>query len=346
MFVRFHRYSIVFLATGLGGGGFIACSAFEPDDAVAPEEAGADGGVRDDGGIDAARPRRPERIADQQTGVFDVIAVDGIVYWSTSETIFKADADGTIGVAAAAQREAQGLAAGNGHLYWANWFDANRSIMKLPLDGGVASPVVKGAPSPSRIALSGEQPFWNVVSLSLPQLPNAVRGAGPDGGAERTYASDTTGITFSGPAVAAGHVFWVERSEPARIMRAPIGGDAKPFATEQIAALELTADETDVYWTRTNPTGAVMRAPLEGGDPRMLVSGLGDLGKITQRGSTLFVHDRTTRRVLAIDKATGDVTTIAEDQVNGGGIFADDVFVYWTADGDGAGQGSVWKAPR
>jgi hypothetical protein len=122
---------------------------------------------------------------------------------------------------------------------------------------------------------------------------------------------------------------------------------APPYAP--YAPVGVVADATNVYWTEHGhgiaipPDGALMKRPLGGGAPEVLVAGLHGPGDLALDGDTLYWAN-TDGRIMKVNVAGGAPTVIATGQVDPLNVTLDATAVYWTnRGGDGAPEGAVLR---
>jgi hypothetical protein len=130
-----------------------------------------------------------------------------------------------------------------------------------------------------------------------------------------------------------------------------VAGDAADGAPPLAvyAPVGVAADSTHVYWTERGhgtaipPDGAVMKMPLTGGAPEVLVAGLHGPGDLALDGDTLYWAN-TDGRIMKVSIAGGPPTLLATGQVDPLNVTVDATAVYWTNRGGvGAPQGAVLR---
>jgi hypothetical protein len=128
-------------------------------------------------------------------------------------------------------------------------------------------------------------------------------------------------------------------------------GDAADGATvaAPYAPVGVVADATHVYWTERGhgiaipPDGALMKMPLAGGAPEVLVAGLHGPGDLALDGDTLYWAN-TDGRIMKVSVAGGSPTLLATGQVDPLNVTVDATAVYWTNRGGvGAPEGAVLR---
>lgn len=275
-----------------------------------------------------------------------LVVHDGVVYWSSKNDIRFASGDGkNQGVVATGQANPLGVAHAPGALVWTNWFDTTRAIVTAPLDGGLLTVLADDQSGADTLMRGADGSlYWTVNPLGPEHF---VRGSLADGGKVHTYASNDAGVSYRGPVAAAGTLYWVEDILVGRVMRAGLGGtSATALATGQGSPRSIAADETNVYWTTTNPSGAIVRAAHDGGTPEVLARSLPQLGQLVVDESTIYVLDVDGGRVLSVDKATGTVAVLAVDQERPNDIVVDEAFVYWIVRGESDDDGAILKVAK
>jgi hypothetical protein len=115
------------------------------------------------------------------------------------------------------------------------------------------------------------------------------------------------------------------------------------------APVGVVADATHVYWTEHGhgnaipPDGALMKMPLAGGPPEVLVAGLHGPGDLALDGDTIYWAN-TDGRIMKVSVAGGPPTLLASGQVDPLNVTVDATSVYWTNRGGiGAPQGAVLR---
>jgi hypothetical protein len=179
------------------------------------------------------------------------------------------------------------------------------------------------------------------------------------------YGASIGGTTGSGVVVAAGLWAWPPGGSPAAPLVGgamsdgadaaadfdPDGGagDAADSPPPLYAPVGVVADSTHVYWTERGhgsaipPDGAVMKMPLTGAAPEVLVAGLHGPGDLALDGDTLYWAN-TDGRIMKVSVAGGPPTLLASGQVDPLNVTVDAAAVYWTnRGGAGAPEGAVLR---
>jgi hypothetical protein len=226
------------------------------------------------------------------------------------------------------------------------------SIMKAPLaglpDGGLATTLASGLPSPVNIAVSPTAVFWTDVDVGIEQVPldGVANGGAPTvfnlDFAPTALASNPAGVIVAG-----------------RSSIAQLPADGSPpviLATGQAGCTAVTTDDTNVYWTTNGSTankqqadGYVMTAPLTSGAPVRLAGPTSNATGIAVNSNSIFWTTKSANpflttpnlnlaeELLTVGLGGGTAQMLAggsglESYTN---IAVDSTSVYWTASGNG-----------
>jgi hypothetical protein len=138
-----------------------------------------------------------------------------------------------------------------------------------------------------------------------------------------------------GLAVDDANAYWTEETG---IMKVALAGGTATHLVTDVNASALVVDATNVYWTKRDVSGAVMKVPIQGGSPTTIASGQGfPWGIAVDATSVYWTTDSTVMRA-SLDG--GAVVTLASGQSGPEGIAVDANNVYWTT------NDSVMMVPR
>jgi hypothetical protein len=158
-----------------------------------------------------------------------------------------------------------------------------------------------------------------------------------------------TVLAYSGPgrwgfAVAGGYAYWTTEQS---ILSVPTtGGATKTVIRVAFAPLDIAVHNGRLYWTDIG--GALSTVSVAGAAPRVLASGLGNLGGLAVDDTNVYITEECgqpdascpspglgttasagTGRLLSVPLAGGAATTLASQQLNPSSIVIDTGQIYW-----------------
>jgi hypothetical protein len=101
-----------------------------------------------------------ETFAEEQDSAWDVVARNGVVYWTSDQhgTLSSAPADGGAAVVLATAVDASGLAVDDAHAYWSD--AVTGTILATPVGGGDTVVLASGQALPSEVARDAHNVYW------------------------------------------------------------------------------------------------------------------------------------------------------------------------------------------
>jgi hypothetical protein len=115
--------------------------------------------------------------------------------------------------------------------------------------------------------------------------------------------------------------------------KAGCGGNPTIIASGQGQVWGIAVDDANVYWSRLGAGGGVMKAPVTGGTPTVLASGMSASRIVAGKGFVLFEED--TGALKKVSAAGGTPETVVDAQFVGpiGALTADDESAYYEGSG-------------
>jgi hypothetical protein len=233
------------------------------------------------------------------------------------------------------------IAVSASHIYWVNHGDDSGSggaVMRLPVEGGPASPVASAETGATGIALSSTDVYWTSMVDG-----GAVRKVSQAGGSAVTFAASAGATTV---AVSSTQVAWIEAtSTQTNLKIAPLSGGAATtvaMAAEKSSAIrgQLAMDAARVYWV--TPLG-VYAAMLGGGSQDMLAPYPGNAYGLVVDKSNLYwsnLSDGGAVMKLALP-ATAPAVAMAEGRHGPQMLALDSDHLYWAENGSVNGDSTA-----
>jgi hypothetical protein len=203
-------------------------------------------------------------------------------------------------------------------VYWTS----NAGLVKVPLKGGVETPVATAAGNAWSISLRDGYAYW-IGSASAERVSIA---SGTITRLGLAYNPSTMAMTTD-----ATNVYWTSGPE---ILKVPIqGGDVQTLATAQGTTLGIAVDAANVYWT-SGTAGTVMKVPIEGGTPTAVAEGQGLPWSIAVDGGYVYWNSTEgTGSLVRMPVQGGPITTLAEHVTPAYGFALDGESIYWIHEG-------------
>jgi hypothetical protein len=263
------------------------------------------------------------------------------------------------------------LAIDHTRVYWTS-FDATNpaapgSVVKVPLDGGVATTLASNLLGPMLLALSATDVYWTsgyettggimMVSLAggTPTLfapaEYATGGVACDGRNvywTEWYSVESTPVAAGGSSVLAewpGQFFPGAVAVDARsaysvssmghpgttvVGSVPIAGGTSTMLASGQHAVWVAVDSANVYWTNDGaPSGSVRRVPIGGGPVTTLADDQDGPSSIAVDGANVYWTNSNGGTVMRVATSGGALTTLASGLTHPSGIAVDATSVYW-----------------
>jgi hypothetical protein len=224
------------------------------------------------------------------------------------------------------------------HAFWLPLSNSG-DVMSVPLVGGSPTllTTVASAQTLPGLATDGTRLFW-----CEPGAGGGVRSLPTAGGSTTTIATDTTCSVR--PVVDSTYVYWVSSSSTAgvAVKRSPkSGGSVETFGplailTGGIRALAVAGSNAYVLTTPGTAASGILRFPLSGAAPSVVVSTLGGYG-LAADGTTLFVRGSDSgvvgNGILSVPMTGAPVSLLAVASVGSNwgdrDLAVDGTHVYW-----------------
>jgi len=232
-------------------------------------------------------------------------------------------------------------------IYWLS----NVGLMKAPLCGGAATVLVPS--TPAFLPLTGQ---IAVDSMDLYFGGGCMSGAAGCGGWESAMkvsidggapvAIAPTGITF-GVRLYAGALYWLHAGVGVETVGLS-GGAPSTVVAGPALGNGLAVSAAGIFWADPG-NGTLMRTPLAGGPPTVLVTGVSTPGWIiADDGNVVWAEespsDSSVHLLRTVPATGGTPLTLAEGII--GNLATDGVNVYWTDhDSPASTVGSVMRVP-
>jgi hypothetical protein len=258
---------------------------------------------------------------------------------------------------ASGQKSVSSIAVDAGNVYWTDQISGIMAlpgkelgtVMKVPVIGGTAITLASGQAYPSGILPDATGVYWTTFSFASTPPVATVTRVSSSGGAPALVFS-LTSAEIESIAVTADAVYLTSQTTSAN----PDGsvttvslsdGTSDTIASGLSMPGRILLDATNVYWADLGDAGpmggSLMKAPLRGGTPTALVSGIAPTD-IAVDATSIYWSDSAQRAVMTVPLAGGAPTMLVSWSSSFvGAIAVDDTSVYWTAYMDG----TVMKAP-
>src|SRR5882724_9779768 len=138
----------------------------------------------------------------------------------------------------------------------------------------------------------------------------------------------------------ATHLYWTTSAplpgSHGTVMRIALAGGAPEKLTDGVNPHTIVLDDTSVYWTDfVAATGDIMKMPLDGGTPVVVVDGQNNPHGLAVDQSSVYWTNFDGRQIGKADKqppvgGTATPTYLAQGRASPNNVAVDDTFVYWT----------------
>jgi hypothetical protein len=236
------------------------------------------------------------------------------------------------------------MATDDARIYFTTWDDDSLtgSIYATTKDGGPVKALVRGLATPFDLTVDSEFIYWVAVGTS------AGDGFLADGSIGRAAKVDGTGViklasNLSLPvslAVDATNVYFGETgaglgNSSAGLRRVPLAGGPVGKLVDGIIVGPVAVDSATVYYGTLTGSGTFEINSLQknGGNPRLLVSGLDDISSLKLWGSTLYyVSDSDETSINAVPAGGGASRTVRTGGLATAKIAIEECLLYFASD--------------
>jgi hypothetical protein len=252
------------------------------------------------------------------------------------------------------------------------WTSASGTVSALPLDGGAITTLAAGQDDPFDLAVDAHGVYWTSAGA------NTVQAIPLDGGLPILLADAGNPL---GIVVRSDVVYFADSydklSNDDHVRRVPLPKGPPSVVAATPGASMLAVDDARAYWTDT-AGGAVWSAPLGGGEPTLLASGLVNVNEIEVDEGAAYVAalEATFRiplaggpplalvwgagrglavdathvyvgaadgRLLRVAKTGGPALALARTPLYASDIAVDDHHVYWITRSE---EGALVRTPK
>ena len=208
------------------------------------------------------------------TAALTVIATGAAhLYWAdtvpagVNGTINEANLDGTSpDTIVTGQDQPEGVAVGDGHIYWANTWDG--TVDEANLDGTNPHTIATGQDIPYGMAVDSSHVYW--TDWGNLGMDGTVNEANLDGTNPQTILTGQ-GHLF-GVAVDGSHIYWANEDNGTLNEANLDGTNPHTIATSNAYPYGVAIGGSHVYWTDVDG-GTVNEANLDGTNPQTIVTG-------------------------------------------------------------------------
>lgn len=239
-------------------------------------------------------------------------------------------------VVAAGQGGPHAIRVADGVAYWTN---SGGEVGRADPRG---TTVLATSPEPRGLAVSEGFVYW------LDRQDATLRRVRTDGGSAEVLATDLTGA-YDGLQVRAGAAYWCA-SGLGVVEKLPLDGGARVvMASGQQSPVALAVTEQGLAWTTAGLNGrdggTLTYLPFDGGVPAVLARGLSTSFGLALDATSAYWTDYWQGTINRVE-LTGGATVVLASGQQPRGIALHDGFVYWTDEGDNAGNdGAVERVP-
>ncbi|HVH42326.1 MAG TPA: hypothetical protein VM925_08275 [Labilithrix sp.] len=209
------------------------------------------------------------------------------------------------------------------------------SIVRIPLEGVGSSVVLASLEvAPFAIAIDDDWIYFTVRDRGTVHRIKKTGGAVETVAEQPEHANGAEAIALD-----ADHVYW---TAVGGVFRAPkAGGAAERIAEDDLGADALAVDSGEAFWIARGTTGdaegALYKVATSGG--RKIALGTGPIFmptwafSIAVSGRFVFVPDPARGRVYRVDRTTGEIGLVAEQQAMPKALATDGSRVFWSTGG-------------
>jgi hypothetical protein len=270
---------------------------------------------------------------------------------------------------ASAQSYPEGIAVDSTAVYWTNLGTSTSggSVNKMPKSGGTLVSLASAQSEPYWVAVDGVNVYWTSAqsgAYSVPILggqrtqlagyllnglaidnsylytaylyysgdPFTITRVPLSGGSLTTLSSASIG-SIAGVAVDTTSVYWVGSTAA---MKTSLGGGVGiTLCSVQGSPYAVALDSSNLYWSNSATSGAIMSVPVNGGNANTIASGQNTPKGIAIDSQYIYWTNYGSNTVMKAPLAGGTPITLASNQHYPWAIAVDDTSVYFTTVGDG-----------
>jgi len=235
---------------------------------------------------------------------------------------------------ASGQSNLERLAVDSTNVYWLNQASGgcNGALMKAPIAGGTAAPLVSSIGTQGYLAIDSSAVYFDDSICSNGSV--VVRSVPKAGGTPATLATSTSTFAATGLAVDTGSVYFSQQGfmgTAGEVWVVPKAGGTFTSLATGMAPGSLSVDSTNLYWADAS-SGGLFKTPVVGGGSTKISNDLiNTIDSTATDGTNVFWSTSTgsNDHVVQLAVAGGTQTPLAQGLSYPRGVIVDGGFVYW-----------------